>query len=239
MGQKVNPISLRLGINKTWSSKWYNKKNYADIMLEDFKLRGMIEKDLKHAEVEKVEVVRYPERININIHTARPGIVIGKKGADVEKLKTKLQKFTEKKLHINIIEVKNPEASAVLVAKNIAKQLEGRISHKRAMKQAIQNSMSKGAVNGIKIKCSGRLGGAEMAREESYKEGRIPLHTLRADIDYGLATARTTFGAIGVKVWIFKGEILGKDASETIDADSLLNKKKPRRNNNRGRRKNQ
>ncbi len=226
MGQKVNPIGLRLGINKTWLSRWYQDKGYADTVLEDFRLRGAIEKQLKDAEVERVEIIRYPERINVNIHTARPGIVIGKKGADVEKLKGKLQKLTEKKLHLNIIEIKNPEASAILVARNIAKQLEGRFSHKRAMKQSIQNAMDKGGVKGIKIICSGRLGGAEMARRESYKRGRIPLHTLRADIDYGVATAHTTFGCIGVKVWIFKGEILGKEAPQLEDPMAKPNKKK-------------
>ncbi|MFW5799556.1 MAG: 30S ribosomal protein S3 [Spirochaetota bacterium] len=224
MGQKVNPIGLRLGINKTWLSRWYQKKGYADTMLEDFKLRETIEKLLVNAEVEKVEIIRYPERINVNIHTARPGIVIGKKGADVEKLKNKLQKLTTKKLHLNIVEIKKPEASATLIAKNIAKQLEGKVSHKRAMKQAIQNATGKGGVSGIKILVSGRLGGAEMARKESYKEGRIPLHTLRADIDYGIATAITQMGTIGVKVWVFKGEILNKE--DAMPDDSLLLNKK-------------
>jgi small subunit ribosomal protein S3 len=237
MGQKVNPIGLRLGINKTWSSKWYQKKGYADTLLEDFKLRNYVEKKLVNAEVASVDIVRYPERINVNIHTARPGIVIGKKGADVERLKGELQKFTPKKLHINIIEVKNPEASARLIAKNIAKQLEGRISHKRAMKQALQNSMSKGSVKGIKIEVSGRLGGAEMARKEHYKEGRIPLHTLRADIDYAVETAFTTFGTIGVKVWVFKGEILGKE-NPSVDDEQLLSHRGPKGGKRGGRKDN-
>jgi small subunit ribosomal protein S3 len=224
MGQKVNPTGLRLGINKTWLSRWYQKKGYADTMLEDFKIRGTVEKLLEKADVEKVEVIRYPERVNVNIHTARPGIVIGKKGADVEKLKTKLQKLTEKKLHLNIIEIKHPETSARLIAKNVARQLEGRSSHKRAMKQAIQNATQKGGVKGIKILVSGRLGGAEMARREIYKEGRIPLHTLRADIDYGVETAHTTFGCIGVKVWVFNGEVYQKDLTQ--DDSALLRKKK-------------
>ncbi len=225
MGQKVNPIGLRLGINKTWSSRWYQKKGYADTLLEDFNLRKIVNKKLQNAEVEGVDIIRYPERINVNIHTARPGIVIGKKGADVEKLKSHLQKFTAKKLHINIVEVKNPELSAVLVARNIARQVEGRVSHKRAMKQAIQNAV-KANVKGIKVELSGRLGGAEMARKEHYKEGRIPLHTLRADIDYASETAFTTFGTIGVKVWIFKGEILGKENPSLND--QLMNNKKKR-----------
>ncbi len=228
MGQKVNPIGLRLGINKTWSSRWYQKKGYADTLLEDFKLRKIVSDRLKNAEVEAVDLVRYPERINVNIHTARPGIVIGKKGADVENLKSYLQKFTGKRLHVNIVEVKSPEASAVLVAKNIAKQVEGRSSHKRAMKQAIQNAM-KSNVKGIKIELSGRLAGAEMARKEHYKDGRIPLHTLRADIDYASETAFTTFGTIGVKVWIFKGEILGKENPSLGDKPLLSKKKRDRR----------
>jgi small subunit ribosomal protein S3 len=230
MGQKVNPIGLRLGINKTWSSRWYQKKGYADALLEDFKLRKIVTKKLENAEVEKVDIIRYPERININIHTARPGIVIGKKGADVEILKSELQKFTTKKLHINIIEVKNPEASAKLIAKNIAKQIEGRVSHKRAMKQAIQNAI-KSNVKGIKVLVSGRLGGAEMARKEHYKEGRIPLHTLRADIDYAVETAHTSFGAIGFKVWVFKGEILGKDSLNAEDGELLSDRRRSNKRN--------
>jgi small subunit ribosomal protein S3 len=236
MGQKVNPIGLRLGINKTWSSKWYQKKGYADTLLEDFKIRKYVQKKLKNAELESVDIVRYPERVNINIHTARPGIVIGKKGADVERLKGELQRYTSKKLHINIIEVRNPESSATLIAKNIARQLEGRISHKRAMKQAIQNATSKGSVKGIKIEVSGRLGGAEMARKEHYKEGRIPLHTLRADIDYAVETAFTTFGTIGVKVWVFKGEILGNEAPSNAEEENLLSQKGTKRGGRRGNR---
>lgn len=237
MGQKVNPIGIRLGINKTWLSRWYQKKGYADTMLEDFKLRNTIEELLKKADVEKVEIIRYPERLNVNIHTARPGIVIGKKGADVEVLKSKLQKLTNKKLHLNIIEIKHPESSATLIAKNIARQIEGRIPHKRAMKQAIQNAITKGGVKGVKVVVSGRLGGAEMARREVYKEGRIPLHTLRADIDYGVETSHTTFGCIGVKVWVFNGEILGKEKAALPD-NILLKKKKAKRNNNSGKVKN-
>lgn len=229
MGQKVNPIGLRLGINKTWLSRWYQKKGYADTMLEDFSIRNTIEKLLAKAGIEKVEIVRYPERVNVNIHTARPGIVIGKKGAEVEKLKGKLQKITVKKLHLNIIEIKQPDASAVLVAKNVARQIKDRSSHKRAMKQAIQNAITKGGVKGIKIVVAGRLGGAEMARREVYKEGRIPLHTLRANIDYGLATAYTTFGCIGIKVWIFKGEVLSKDFTQP-DNNILLKKKRGKKN---------
>ncbi len=223
MGQKVNPNGLRIGINKTWLSTWYHKKNYADMMLEDFKIRKSVEKALENAEVEKVEIVRYPDRVTVNIHSARPGIVIGKKGADLEKLKASLQKLTPKKMQINIIEVKQAKASAILLARGVAKQIEGRIPHKRAMKQAISNAVESG-VKGVKITVSGRLGGAEMARRESYKEGRIPLHTLRADIDYATATANTTFGCIGVKVWLFKGEILGKEVPQ--QTPNLLYKKR-------------
>ncbi len=213
MGQKVNPNGLRVGIIRSWDSKWYVRKGYADLLHEDLRIRRYIDKHLKNAEVGKVEIIRYPERITIFIHTSRPGIVIGKKGADVEVLKKNLQKLTKKKLFLNIEEIKNPRMNSLLVAKGIAKQLEGRISHKHAMKQAIQSVMKAGA-KGVKVIVSGRLGGAEMARVEHYKEGRIPLHTLRADIDYGFAEAMTTFGKIGVKVWIFKGEILSQDDIE-------------------------
>ena len=221
MGQKVNPISLRLGIIRTWDSRWYQKKGYADLLHEDLKIKNYLKNNLKNAEVGKVEIIRYPERVTVNIHTARPGIVIGRKGADVDQLKQHLQKLTSKKLYLNIVELKNPKLNATLVAQQIAKSIEGRISHKHAMKQAIQNSIKAGA-KGVKVYCGGRLAGAEMARSEHYKEGRIPLHTLRADIDFGFAEALTTFGKIGVKVWIFKGEVLTKDraAATTIVSSS-------------------
>ncbi|GMT49900.1 MAG: 30S ribosomal protein S3 [bacterium] len=207
MGQKVNPIGFRLGVIRTWDSKWYVKSEYADYLHEDLKIRNYILKKLKNAEVGKVEIIRYPaERVTVNILTARPGLVIGKKGSDIEVLKKELQKMTDKKLHLNIVELRNTATNATLVANHVAKQIEGRISHKRAMKQAIQNSMKAGA-KGIKIIVSGRLGGAEMARTEHYKEGRVPLHTLRADVDYGFAESMTQFGKIGVKVWLFKGEV--------------------------------
>jgi len=207
MGQKVNPIGLRLGINRSWESKWYVKKEYADYLHEDLKIRAYLKEKLKAAEVGQVEITRFPERITVNIHTARPGIVIGKKGSDVDQLKNKLQKLTSKKLHLNIVELRNQASNATLVSAQIARQLEGRVAHKRAMKQAIQNA-TKSGVKGIKIIVSGRLGGAEMARVEHYKDGRIPLHTLRAEVDYGFAEALTTFGKIGIKVWIFKGEVI-------------------------------
>ncbi len=207
MGQKVNPIGFRLGVTRTWDSKWYVKAEYADYLHEDLRIRNFILKKLKNAEVGKVEIIRYPaERVTVNILTARPGLVIGKKGSDIEVLKKELQKMTDKKLHLNIVELRNTATNATLVANQIAKQIEGRVAHKRAMKQAIQNSLKAGA-KGIKIIVSGRLGGAEMARTEHYKEGRIPLHTLRAEIDYGFAESMTQFGKIGVKVWLFKGEV--------------------------------
>ncbi len=207
MGQKVNPIGFRLGVTRTWDSKWYVKSEYADYLHEDLKIRKFILKKLKNAEVGKVEIIRYPaERVTVNILTARPGLVIGKKGSDIEVLKKELQKMTDKKLHLNIVELRNTATNATLVANQIAKQIEGRVAHKRAMKQAIQNSLKAGA-KGVKIIVSGRLGGAEMARTEHYKEGRIPLHTLRAEVDYGFAESMTQFGKIGVKVWLFKGEI--------------------------------
>jgi small subunit ribosomal protein S3 len=209
MGQKVNPIGFRLGVIRSWDSKWYVKDKYADYLHEDLTIRKYIQKKLKAAEVGKVEIVRYPERINVSIHTARPGIVIGKKGADVDALKNQIQKLTTQKLHLNIVELRNPSTDANLVSAHVAKQISGRISHKRAMKQAIQNAIKAGA-KGIKIIVSGRLAGAEMARIETYKEGRIPLHTLRADVDFGFTESLTTFGKIGIKVWIYKGEVYDK-----------------------------
>jgi len=214
LGQKVNPIGLRLGIVKTWESRWYSDKKYAEYILEDFELRRFIKKKLKHAGISKIEIERSSKRIRLRIHAARPGIIIGKKGSEIELLKKELEKRISRTVLIDIQEVKKTETDAQLVAENVALQLEKRVAFRRAMKRGIASAMRFGA-HGIKIICAGRLGGAEMARTEVYKEGRIPLHTLRADIDYGIVTARTTYGAIGVKVFIFKGEIL-KDDKEAV-----------------------
>jgi small subunit ribosomal protein S3 len=208
LGQKTNPIGYRLGFIKTWNSQWFDEKDFALKLNEDLLIRRYIQKRMADGAVSKIGIERTARRILITIHTARPGVVIGKKGAEVDKLKEELKKLVKKEIQININEVKHPEADAFLVAQNIARQLEGKVSFRRAMKRAITSSLRLGA-EGIKITCAGRLGGAEMARTESYKEGRIPLHTLRADIDYATATAITTYGCIGVKVWIYHGEVIG------------------------------
>jgi small subunit ribosomal protein S3 len=223
MGQKVNPVGLRLGIIGTWDSRWYSKKDYAKNLHEDISIRTYIKDRLRNGEVSKVEIIRYPEKINVIIHTARPGIVIGRKGAEVEAISKELAKFTDKDIQIKIKEVKNPVLDAELVAQSIARQLEGRVAFRRAMKKAIGTSMQAGAL-GIKVNCAGRLGGAEMARTETYKDGMIPLHTFRADISYGFTQANTTFGSIGVKVWIYRGEVFKQDSRQ--DAGVLLKKKK-------------
>jgi small subunit ribosomal protein S3 len=211
LGQKVNPIGLRLGIVKTWESRWYaGKKKYADYILEDHNIRKFIKKKLFHAGIARIEIERSAKRVRLRIFTARPGIVIGKKGSEIEKLKKELEQVVSQEVLIDIQEVRKPEVDAQLVAENVAQQIERRVAFRRAMKRGVSSAMRFGA-QGVKIICSGRLGGAEMARTEWYKEGRIPLHTLRADIDYGFIEARTTYGVIGVKVFIFKGEILGKD----------------------------
>ena len=207
MGQKVHPIGFRLGVIRTWSSKWYEEKQYAKWLHEDIALKRFIKKKLAHAGVSAVEVERAANKAKINISTARPGIVIGKRGAGIEALKKEIQKLTENEVFLNIQEVRKAEINAQLVAENIATQLERRIAFRRAMKKAVQTAMKFGA-KGIKVHCGGRLGGAEMARREWYREGRVPLHTLRADVDYGFAEAKTTYGIIGVKCWIFKGEVL-------------------------------
>src|SRR6188474_3850495 len=207
MGQKTHPTGFRLGIIKTWSSKWYEEKNYAKWLHEDLKLKEFIRKKLVHAGVSYIDVERAANKAKINIYTARPGIVIGKRGAGVEVLKKDIQALTSNEVFLNIVEVRKAETNAQLVAENIATQLERRIAFRRAMKKATQTAMKFGA-KGIRVASSGRLGGAEMSRREWYREGRVPLHTLRADIEYGFAVARTTHGAIGVKCWIFKGEIL-------------------------------
>lgn len=206
MGQKVNPIGLRLGINKTWQSRWYAERTYADFLHEDLKIKKFIKKSFFHAGISRVEIERAAEKTTINVHTARPGILIGRRGAEVDQLKKKLQKLTEHDVHVNIFEVRKAEIDAQLVAENVALQLERRVAFRRAMKRSVTTAMRFGA-EGIRIACGGRLGGAEMARSEWYREGRVPLHTLRADIDYGFTEARTTYGIIGIKVWIFKGEI--------------------------------
>ena len=211
MGQKVNPISMRLGINRTWDSRWYAGKNeYSKLIQEDIQMRAMIFKDLKNAAIANVIIERPHKKCLVTIHAGRPGLIIGKKGADIENLKKKLQGITASDVVVNIVEVRKPEVNATLVAENIAQQLERRIGFRRAMKRAVQSSMRLGA-QGIRINCAGRLGGAEIARTEWYREGRVPLHTLRADIDYGESTAQTTYGACGVKVWVFKGEIMAHD----------------------------
>jgi small subunit ribosomal protein S3 len=209
LGQKTHPVGLRLGIIKSWNSSWFDQKNFADKLDEDLRLRKYIRSRLDKAAVSKVEIERTAKRVILTVHTARPGIVIGKKGAEVDKLREELRALTNKEVQININEIKKPELDAYLVAENVARQLEGKVSFRRAMKKAITSTMRIGA-EGIKIMCSGRLGGAEMARTEQYKDGRIPLHTLRADIDYATFTAQTTYGSIGVKVWIFNGEVIGK-----------------------------
>jgi len=214
LGQKVNPIGLRLNIVRSWESTWYAGKEYSKYLLEDQKLRKFLKKKLYHAGLSRINIARTGEKIRIKLHTARPGIVIGKKGAEIENLKAELDKLTNRTCVVDIQEVRRPEADAQLVAENIAMQLERRVAFRRAMKKAVNMALKFGA-KGIKISCSGRLGGAEMARREWYREGRVPLHTLRADIDYGLAEAATTYGIIGVKVWIFKGEVLS-DAERTV-----------------------
>jgi len=211
LGQKVNPIGLRVGINRTWDSRWFAAGDqYADILHEDLRIRKYLEQRLVQAGVSRIVIERPAKKARITIHTARPGVVIGKKGTDIEKLRTDLSKMTGSEVHLNIVEIRKPEIDAKLVAENIAQQLERRVAFRRAMKRAVQSAMRLGA-EGIRINCGGRLGGAEIARVEWYREGRVPLHTLRADIDFGTATAKTAYGTCGVKVWCFRGEILAHD----------------------------
>ena len=207
MGQKVNPHGMRVGIIKDWDSRWYAEKDFADNLVEDHKIRTFVKKKLYAAGISKVEIERSTDRVRVIIHTAKPGVVIGRGGQEIEKLKAEIAKLTQKKLFVDIKEIKRPERDAQLVAENIAQQLENRISFRRAMKSTMQRTMKAGAL-GIKASCGGRLGGADIARTEFYSEGTIPLQTLRADIDYGFAEADTTYGKVGVKVWIYKGEIL-------------------------------
>ena len=210
MGQKVNPIGMRLGINRTWDSRWYADSGYGELLQEDLEIRSYLLKRLGQAGVSKVVIERPSKKARITIHTARPGVVIGKKGADIEKLRSKISQMTESEVHLNIVEIRKPEIEAQLVAENVAQQLERRVAFRRAMKRAVQSAMRLGA-QGIRINAGGRLGGAEIARTEWYREGRVPLHTLRADVDYGVARADTAYGTCGVKVWIFRGEIMEHD----------------------------
>jgi small subunit ribosomal protein S3 len=210
MGHKVNPVGLRLGINRTWDSRWFSDAQYRDLLLEDIKIREFLHKRLKQAGVSKIVIERPAKKARISIYTARPGVVIGKKGQEIEALRRELSQMVSGDVHINIVEIRKPEIDARLVAENIAQQLERRVTFRRAMKRAVQSAMRLGA-QGIRVSCSGRLGGAEIARGEWYREGRVPLHTLRADVDFGRATALTPYGTNGVKVWVFKGEIMEHD----------------------------
>ncbi|MBK9517437.1 MAG: 30S ribosomal protein S3 [Anaeromyxobacter sp.] len=212
MGQKVHPIGFRLGVIRTWDSKWYEERNYAKWLHEDIHLREFVKEKLGAAGISRIEIERAANKVKINVHTARPGIVIGKRGAGIETVKKDLQALTQNEVYLNVVEVRKAETDAQLVAENIATQLERRIAFRRAMKKAVQTALKFGA-KGIRVACAGRLGGAEMARYEWYREGRVPLHTLRADIDYGFAEAKTTYGKIGCKVWIMKGEVLPQSAA--------------------------
>ena len=213
MGQKVHPVGLRLGIINTWSSKWFSEKQYGQFLHEDLWIRKYLKKSLQHAGIAKIDIERAASKVKIHIHTSRPGIVIGKKGSEVDRFRKELEQKTKKEIFLNILEVRKPEMDAQLVSENVALQLERRVAFRRAMRKAVTTSLKFGVL-GIKVHCAGRLGGAEMARREWYREGRVPLHTLRADIDYGFAEAKTTYGIIGVKVWIFKGEVLPGDESK-------------------------
>ncbi len=229
MGQKVNPIGLRLGINRTWASHWYvDPREYADTLHEDLKLRKLVMAlpETKGADIAELEIIRHPQRITLVIHTARPGVIIGVKGANIEKIGNQLQKHVSRKIQIKIKEVRNADGNAQIVAQNIARQLLARGSFRKAIKQSISNAIKKGNVQGVKVRLSGRLGGAEMSRTEEHKEGRVPLHTLRADIDYGFTEAHTSFGAIGVKVWIYNGMKFGKEQKE--DAGAIVRKRRDR-----------
>lgn len=233
MGQKVNPIGLRLGIIRGWESSWYGGREFAEKLVEDEKIRKYIQARIPKGAISKVVIERTLKRVTLTIHTARPGIVIGKGGTEVDKIKEELKKITGKDIQINIYEIKRPEIDAKLVGESVAQQLENRISYRRAMKQAIQSAVRVGA-QGIKIRVSGRLGGAEMARTEEYKEGRVPLHTLRADIDYAISEALTVYGKIGIKVWVFKGEVFGKKDLSPITGGAAAAERGGERGNDRG-----
>jgi small subunit ribosomal protein S3 len=221
LGQKTHPIGFRLGVIRTWNSRWYAEKSFADLLYEDMMIRRYLKKRLGHASLSNVGIERTVKEVTVNIFTARPGVVIGKKGEEVERIKGELQHLTGKDIYINIREIKRPEVDAMLVAENIARQLEKRVAFRRAMKKAVSSAMRLGA-QGIKIQCGGRLGGAEIARVEKTREGRIPLQTLRADIDYAQARAETTYGTIGIKVWIFKGEIIKKDEMTNVTEEERV-----------------
>jgi len=223
MGQKTNPIGLRLGIIKSWESRWYSEKDYSKLLQEDINLRKFLMKKLSTAGISKIIIERPAKLANITLHTSRPGVIIGKKGSDIEKLKKSVSKMISGDVNINILEVKKPELDSQLVADNIAQQLEKRVAFRRAMKRAVQSAMRLGA-GGIRVNCSGRLGGAEIARTEWYREGRVPLHTLRADVDYGVSRANTTYGICGVKVWIFKGEKFEKDLDLSESSSKKIEK---------------
>ncbi|MBM10276.1 MAG: 30S ribosomal protein S3 [Magnetovibrio sp.] len=225
MGQKVNPVGIRLGINRTWDSRWYAEGNYADLLHEDLRIRNYLKKKLSQAGISKIVIERPAKKARVTIHTARPGVVIGKKGTDIERLRHKISSMTNSEVHLNIVEVRKPEIDAQLVAENVAQQIERRVSIRRAMKRAVQSAMRMGA-EGIRINCAGRLGGAEIARMQWYREGRVPLHTLRANVDYAEAPAVTTYGVCGVKVWIYKGDIWAHDP---MSLDKLAQEQQPQR----------
>jgi small subunit ribosomal protein S3 len=227
VGQKINPHGFRLGITTDWKSRWYADKQYAEYIKEDVAIRKLLSTGLERAGIADVEIERTRDRVRVDIHTARPGIVIGRRGTEADRIRADLEKLTGKQVQLNILEVKNPESVAQLVAQGVAEQLSNRVAFRRAMRKAIQSAMRQPNVKGIRVQCSGRLGGAEMSRSEFYREGRVPLHTLRADIDYGLYEAKTTFGRIGVKVWIYKGDIVG--GKRELVAPSAAGAERPRR----------
>jgi small subunit ribosomal protein S3 len=233
VGQKINPHGFRLGISTDWKSRWYADKQYGEYVKEDVAIRKLLSKGMERAGIAKVEIERTRDRVRVDIHTARPGIVIGRRGAEADRIRGELEKLSGKQVQLNILEVKNPEAEAQLVAQGVAEQLSNRVAFRRAMRKAIQSAMRSPQVKGIRVQCSGRLGGAEMSRSEFYREGRVPLHTLRADIDYGLFEARTTFGRIGVKVWIYKGDVVGgrrdREAESAANAAAAAATRAPRR----------
>ncbi|WP_163508532.1 30S ribosomal protein S3 [Fodinicola acaciae] len=234
MGQKVNPHGFRLGITTDWKSRWYADKSYAEYVAEDVKIRKLMSKGMERAGIARVEIERTRDRVRVDIHTARPGIVIGRRGAEADRIRGELEKLTGKQVQLNVLEVKNPEADAQLAAQAVAEQLSSRVAFRRAMRKAIQAAMKSPGVKGIRVQCSGRLGGAEMSRSEFYREGRVPLHTLRANIDYGLYEARTTFGRIGVKVWIYKGDVVQSRAEREAAEAALRQQRRDRPQRRRG-----
>ncbi|KAA2264731.1 30S ribosomal protein S3 [Solihabitans fulvus] len=236
MGQKINPHGFRLGITTDWKSRWYADKQYAEYVAEDVKIRKMLGRGMERAGISKVEIERTRDRVRVDIHTARPGIVIGRRGAEADRIRGELEKLTKKQVQLNILEVKNPESDAQLVAQGVAEQLSNRVAFRRAMRKAIQSAMRSSQVKGIRVQCGGRLGGAEMSRSEHYREGRVPLHTLRADIDYGFFEARTTFGRIGVKVWIYKGDVVGGRRESAAVAEARPPRRERSERPNRARR---